>query len=102
LPASITRQLLIARALAEDPRLFLVEEGFLPTELSSDNSFLQYLLDRTKPFTAVVITAHPEYLQKCDRILALKDGHLYWSGSYEGLLAHPDYTDLVPQNMPNN
>ncbi len=66
-----TWRLLLARALAGRPRLLLVDEGIDPLAPEERERVLDEILDRTQPWTAIVVTESPDAIERCDRTIRL-------------------------------
>lgn len=64
-------RLLLARALAGRPRLVLVDEGIDRLAPEERERVLDELLDRSQPWTMVLVTESPEAIQRCDRVIRL-------------------------------
>ncbi len=67
-------RLQLARAVAGQPRLLLVNEMFESLTGASRDSAFDVLFDRAAPWTLIIATNRPEVLARCDRVLRLPDG----------------------------
>lgn len=85
LSTNIRRKIVLARSLAERPRLLLLDDGFVPLEEFTNNSLLPFLFDKKMFWTVVAATAHPDYVQRADRIIVLDEGKILFNGTYAEL-----------------
>ena len=70
-------RLMIARAVAQKPRLLLIDEVLDRIEDGLECSALvERLLDRNNPWTLVVASTRPEVLSRCDAVFHLVNGKL--------------------------
>lgn len=67
----------LARALALRPRLLILDEVLETLDARTRDRVLQTLLAPTAPWTLLLITHHPELLERCDRAQVLRDGQLH-------------------------
>jgi branched-chain amino acid transport system ATP-binding protein len=91
-PTGIARLLELARALALDPRLLLLDEPSSGLSTSETESFGHLLLDLAEEGRAVLIVEHDMELimTVCDRIHVLNFGEVIASGSPAQIRANED------------
>ena len=68
------RRLMIARALAEKPRLLIVDESLDGLDERSKPRVLSTLFDRQASWTLIVVTHNPEIARMCDVCYRMPDG----------------------------
>jgi ABC-type bacteriocin/lantibiotic exporter with double-glycine peptidase domain len=80
LPKSIVQRLLIARAIANNPKLLIIEENLENINEEDRNEIIDYLMDKSNNWTLIAASNDPYFQSKADHILTLSDGkieHLY-------------------------
>ena len=73
LPQSIRQKIMLARSIAGDPKLILLEDNFNQLIDIDKNRFLDYLLSRKS--TVIVVSNDPMVAEQFDRVLVLDKGH---------------------------
>ncbi len=74
LPRSIVQRLLLARSIADKPRLLLLEDSFDAFEEADRRQIIDFLTDRTHPWTIVAVSANDHLANQCDRVVQMVDG----------------------------
>lgn len=80
LPKSIVQRLLIARSIANNPKLVIIEENLENINEEERNEIIDYLTDKTNNWTLIAASNDPYFQSKADHILRLNGGkieHLY-------------------------
>jgi putative ABC transport system ATP-binding protein len=77
LSAGQAQRLMIARAIAGNPKLLLLDEALDDMDGAVKNVVLQTLFSSEAPWTAVIVSHDPVELSSCSRIVRLKNGKLY-------------------------
>lgn len=69
----------IARAMIHDPKLLLADEptGNLDSKASKDVMEMLVRLNQEEKATMMLVTHDPQAASYCDRIIFIRDGHLY-------------------------
>lgn len=76
LPRGFKQRIAIARALVDDPRIFLFDEANTALDGAGDLILNKFLASLKGKQTLVLVSHRPSILKLCDRIYDLKDGHL--------------------------
>lgn len=85
LPRSIVQRLLIARSIADKPRLLLLEYAFEHLDIADRKKIIDFLLDQKNGWTVIAVS-NDEYLaKKSDNIGIMQGGELTHFGPYEKL-----------------
>ena len=74
LPRSIVQRLLLARAIADRPRLLLLENVFESLDEDDQQHIVDFLLAPQHPWTVVAVTSSEYFAQHCDRIIYMDQG----------------------------
>ena len=76
LPRSVVQRLLLARAVADRPRLLLLENVFESIDLSDRQRIIDFLTDAAHPWTIVAVTTKKAVTEHFDRVIVIEDGSL--------------------------
>ena len=74
LPRSIVQRLLLARAVADRPRLLLLEDSFDALDEADRHQIIDFLTDQAHPWTIVAVSNNEYLAGKCDRVVEMQDG----------------------------
>lgn len=88
LSESIIGKILLARALAANPRLLLLEDVFFRLEQPAVKRLMEYLLSKDQPWTLVASLRKPELAEYFDKVLLLHDHGLEVIDQPEKLREH--------------
>jgi ABC-type bacteriocin/lantibiotic exporter with double-glycine peptidase domain len=80
LPRSVVQKLLIARSIADKPRLLLLEDSFEYIDTNERQVIIDFLFDANKPWTLVAVTADPYVIEKASSVYTMHDGYLASQG----------------------
>lgn len=80
LPGSVIHKLLLVRALAGKPRLLLLEEPWINTEIGHRQQIIKMLLE-LKDTTVVVVSNDDDFAASCDKIITMEKGRIVSSVS---------------------
>ncbi|MBK8880769.1 MAG: ATP-binding cassette domain-containing protein [Haliscomenobacter sp.] len=83
IPRSIRQKIMLARAIASQPRLLVVEDGFSTLEPADRRCIADCLTAADRPWTLVMVSNDPLYASHCDRILILNEGKVEEEGDYQ-------------------
>ena len=76
LARSIVHRLLLARSIADRPRLLLLENTFEGIGEADRNRIIDFITDRQHPWTIIAVSNNDYLASRCDRVLTLQDGTL--------------------------
>ncbi len=80
------QRLLIARALAGDPEIIILDDSSSALDYKTDAQLRQAIRNHYKDTTTIVIAQRISSVMKLDHILVLEDGHMVGYGSHEELI----------------
>ena len=82
-PRSIVQKLLLARSIADKPKLLLLEDAFEYIEERERREIIDFLTSRKNGWT-MVTTSIDHYLAKnCDVVAVMENGRILKTGSYD-------------------
>ena len=83
LPQSIRQKIMLARSIASDPKLILLEDNFNQLNEIDKTKFIDYLIKRKS--TVIVVSNDPIVAEKFDRIIVLDKGNIIAKGKLAAL-----------------
>jgi len=81
------QRIAIARALALDPEILVLDDALSAVDAETEEKILQNLLVERKNRTNIIVSHRVSTLRHADRILVLKDGAVIQHGAHEALMA---------------
>ena len=101
LPTHVVSRLLMAQAVVGRPRLVVVDDYYQNIEPDSRQHLVQCLMDRSEPWTLLLVSHDPQFLAACDRVLVLEDGRIVRDGPFDRLVSDsPFLQSLVRRGQP--
>ena len=85
LPRSIIQKLLLARSIADKPKLLLLEDAFEHIELQERKGIIDFLTDESNGWTMVAVSCDPYLAERCDTVALMENGTISQTGDYEAL-----------------
>jgi ABC-type bacteriocin/lantibiotic exporter with double-glycine peptidase domain len=76
LPRSIIQKLILARSIADKPRLLLLEDAFEHLDINERHEIIDFLLKPEHPWTVVAVSSDEYLEQVVDRKIIMKDGKI--------------------------
>lgn len=98
-PRSTITKLLVARSVAAQPNLLVMEEPLAGLNFRDRIGIAQFLADRKQPWTLVCVTEDPVLAALCDRVLILKDGEIILEGTFEEIQKSKDFDKVFRSNL---
>ena len=74
LPRSTMQKLLLARSIADSPKLLLLEDAFEHIDEAERKQIIDFLTSKENPWTLVAVSADPYLAQISDRVVVMKQG----------------------------
>ena len=94
------QRLLIARALAGNPRLLILDDASSALDYRTDAALRKALAESHRGTTAVIIAQRVSSIKSADHILVLEDGRAIGQGTHEQLMRDcPTYRDIATVQM---
>lgn len=101
LPAHIRERILLARVLADTPRLIVVERLFGQVTGALRQQAFELLFDRHQPWTLLIVSHEPDILKACDSVIVMREGAVYAQAPFDELAADPAVRRLLPTPVVN-
>ena len=93
------QRLLIARALAADPEILILDDASSALDYQTDSNLRQALRQKYRNTTTVVVAQRISSLMHADWILVLQDGQVIGSGNHAHLLATCEEYRMIAQTQ---
>lgn len=94
------QRLLIARALAADPEILILDDASSALDYRTDAALRKALREHHSHATTVVIAQRVSSILSMDEIIVLHEGEMIGRGTHEELLAScPEYRDICLSQM---
>lgn len=74
LPRSVTQKLLLARSIADRPKLLLLEDALEHLGENDRRSIVDFLVKKEHHWTIVAVSANQYFQSKADRVIRMDDG----------------------------
>jgi ABC-type bacteriocin/lantibiotic exporter with double-glycine peptidase domain len=94
LPRSTMQKLLIARCIADQPKLILLEDAFEHLDEEDRSEIIDFLMDPANDWTIVAVSSNKYLASKVDRRVYLDDGRV-------SRIEENDHLEAEDQNKPN-
>ena len=82
-PRSVIQKLLLARAIADKPKLLLLEDVFEHIEETERREIFDFLTSSENAWTMVAVSSDPYIASRCDTIGLIQDGQMIRTGTYD-------------------
>lgn len=90
----------IARAMAKDPKILILDDSLSAVDTKTENSILQSLKKLMKGRTTVIVSHRVSSAKLADKIIVLNDGKIIEQGTNESLLAtNSVYKELYEKQL---
>jgi ABC-type bacteriocin/lantibiotic exporter with double-glycine peptidase domain len=91
---STKSKIILARSLIFNPALWLAEGDFMFLNRRERHKVSNFILDYLREKTVVISTNDPIIAEKCDRIILIKSGTFYASGTLKALENDPYFQEI--------
>jgi ABC-type bacteriocin/lantibiotic exporter with double-glycine peptidase domain len=91
---SFCHKLILARCLAENPRLLILNDFFYTISKKEKMAMLQTLNSNTNR-TIIYVSSDPLIMSACDRVMVLENGRMKAMGTMEQLMKNNDLKELI-------
>ena len=83
LPKSTMQKLLLARSIADKPKLLLLEDALEHLDEAERNTIVDFLLEPENDWTIVAVSADPYFQSKASKVMKMEDGCFVTNGKSE-------------------
>ncbi len=84
LPRSVIQKLLLARTIADRPKLILLEDAFEHIQIKERQRIIDFLLSKKNRWTIVAVSGDEYLTNKSDRIVTMEEGTVVRTNSVKG------------------
>lgn len=74
LPKSVVQKLLLARSIADKPKLLLLEDALEHLDDAERNTIVDFLVNKSNDWTIIAASADNYFRSKADKVIEMKDG----------------------------
>ena len=76
MPHNIAKKIILARAIVHKPKLLILKEPLDQLDQVEALGILDFLVDKTNPWSIIVVSQDDKWLTRCDKIVTLEDGKI--------------------------
>jgi ABC-type bacteriocin/lantibiotic exporter with double-glycine peptidase domain len=84
-PSNVVKKILLARSFVQHPKLILIDEFFHNVQSAEKRKLFDVLFSGN--YAILIASTIPEVMQRCDKIVVLKNGSIADMGTYNELLS---------------
>jgi ABC-type multidrug transport system fused ATPase/permease subunit len=84
-PSNVVKKILLARSFVQHPKLILIDEFFHNVQSNEKRKLFDILF--SGEYAILVASSMPEVMQRCDKIIVLKEGLVTDFGNYNELVS---------------
>ena len=96
LPKSIILRIMLARSIAGNFKMIVLEDNFNGLNETDKTSFLGFLLK--EEWTVIAVSNNPLVAEKFDRTIVMEKGKIIAQGSVSSMVTYPWYSTLFEKN----
>ncbi|PWJ36071.1 peptidase domain-containing ABC transporter [Sediminitomix flava] len=93
--SSIASKLILARCIAERPKLLILNKSFSKINKPERLQLISFLMNKENPWTLLCISNDPLMLSACDRVVLMDNGQIACEGSYEQMIKNDKFRDCM-------
>ncbi|GAB5465533.1 MAG: ATP-binding cassette domain-containing protein [Candidatus Kapaibacteriales bacterium] len=94
LSRGFAKKIKIARAIASNPELLSMDECLTNMNKIDKDKFINYLTDRERDWSVVMVSNDREYASKCDKIYIVENGEIIDHGDFEHVSKQSYFEDI--------
>lgn len=85
LPKSIIQKIILARSIADKPRLLLLKDPLQHLDQTDQAKIMEFLTQPDHSWTLVAVSSNLNLARKCDKIVIMSEGRIINSGNFDEL-----------------
>ncbi len=93
-PRSVVNKIALARSIAENPRIFLLDEVFLNMQRDEKDKVIDFFTDPNKPWTMLAASSDARFASKCDKVIILNNGRIQDIGTFVEIAQKPYFDNI--------
>ncbi|MEO1434761.1 MAG: ABC transporter ATP-binding protein [Bacteroidota bacterium] len=93
-PGSVRHKIVMARTLANDPKLMIMEDDLGTLESSDREKLIELLVDPARHWTFIVVSDDPEIAKRCDKVIIMRKGEIIEEGTYAQIKRTEHYHEV--------
>lgn len=94
IPGSAVNKILVARAIAANPKLLAMEEPTRSLNFRDRVRIAQLLTDKSRAWTLLAVTEDPLMASMCDRVLVMNGGEIVFDGTFDAVQKTEHYNRI--------
>ncbi|MFW5760075.1 MAG: peptidase domain-containing ABC transporter [Cyclobacteriaceae bacterium] len=102
IPTSVLHKLILARCLAKEPRLLILNDFFHNFHRAEKQNLMRFLVNEQNTYTLLAVSNDPIILAECDRILVMQNGMISMDGTFKDLFELEEFRDLIISKIERN
>ncbi|MEM6725338.1 MAG: ATP-binding cassette domain-containing protein [Bacteroidota bacterium] len=93
-PGSVRHKIVMARTLANDPQLMVMEDDLGTLESTDRERLINLLVNPDRHWTFIVVTDDPELAKRCDKVVIMRKGRIVETGTYQQIRGSEHYDEV--------
>lgn len=73
---TVSKKIILARAIIKKPKLLILEDPLDQFEINETNRIMDFLSDKSNPWTLIVVSLNKRWQEKCSNIITIKQGKI--------------------------
>lgn len=94
LPSNVVKKIAMARSIAENPRLFILDDFLTGLSIEDKDTIVKALTGSDKPWTLLGASNQEVFAKACDKIIIMKEGAVIDEGTYDEIKTRSYFADI--------
>ena len=96
---SVLYRINLARCILTRPKLLIINDFFQHFSKKEKLRILSFLQAPQHSWTLLIVSNDPLMMAACDKIIVMHKGLILAQGSYQAMLQHPAFQEVIAENM---